>query len=71
MCDHRNRVMVQKGQKYRRAGGADNWEVLGPRQNPGCEGEWFLSKVDGGIVVTVHEQDLESGTMWAFVPDDA
>ncbi len=63
--------MVHKGQKYRRAGGANNWEVLGPRQDLGHEGEWFLSKVDGGVVVTVYERDLESGTMWAFVPDDA
>ena len=63
--------MVDKGQKYRKAGETDIWEVLGPRNNPGREGEWFLSKVDGGVVVTVHERDLESGTMWAFVPDDA
>ena len=63
--------MVHKGQKYRKAGETDIWEVLGPRKNPNREGEWFLSKVDGGSIETVHERHLESGTAWAIVPDDA
>ncbi len=63
--------MVRKGQKYRKGGGPEIWEVLGPRQDLDREGEWFLSKVDGGAVETVHDRDLESGTTWAFVPDDA
>ncbi len=62
--------MVHKGQRYRKAGGTDVWEVLGPRQDLGREGEWFLSKVDGGVVETVPERDLDGGTAWTFVPDD-
>ncbi len=43
--------MVEKGQKYRKVGEDSGvWEVLGPRKNPDREGEWFLSKVDGGSI---------------------
>ncbi len=63
--------MVHKGQKYRKVGEDGVWEVLGPRQNPDREGEWFLSKLGGGTVESVHERDLESGSSWTPVPDDA
>jgi len=62
--------MVHKGQKYRKSGGTEIWEVLGQRLDLGHEGEWFLSKIDGGIVEAVHERDLESGTAWTSVPHD-
>ncbi len=63
--------MVHKGQKYRKVGEDGVWEVLGPRKHPGREGEWFLSKVDGGSIEAVHERHLENGTEWTPVPDDA
>ncbi len=63
--------MVHKGQRYRKVSEDGVWEVLGPRKNPDREGEWFLSKVDGGSIEAVHERDLENGTEWTPVPDDA
>ena len=59
--------MVHKGQKYRKVGEDGVWEVLGLSHKD----EWFLSKVDGGVIETVHERDLESGSSWTPVPGDA
>ena len=62
--------MIDKGQKYRKVGEDNVWEVLGPRKNPDREGDWVLCKVNGGSVEAVHEQDLENGTKWTPVLDD-
>ena len=70
MAETRNNSDRLNRRDNRKAGETNNWEVLGPRQNLGHEDEWFLSKVDGGAVETVHERDLESGAAWSFVPDD-
>ncbi len=63
--------MVHNGQKFRRVYETDVWEIVGPRLGAGHEKEWFLIKVDGGKVESVHERDLESGSHWTPVPDDA
>ena len=63
--------MDRTGRKYRKVGEGGVWEVLSPRQGLNHESEWFLSKVGGGAVESVHEQDLESGSSWVPVPDDA
>ncbi len=63
--------MIYRGQIYRKVGENGVWEVLGPRQDLNHEGEWFLSKLGGGTVETVHERDLESGSSWTPIADDA
>ena len=55
-------TMIQKGQKFQKAGAADIWEILGPR--PRHENEWYLAKEGGGKIESVDEHDLESGTDW-------
>ncbi len=62
--------MVYRGQRYRKVGEDGVWEVLGPRKNPDREGEWFLSKVDGGSIEAVHERDLEHRNLWIPIRDD-
>ena len=69
--------MVHKGQKFRKVGARGVWEVIGPRQNllgrtlDEHEDQWFLVKEGGGKVESVHERDLESGTAWSIVSDNA
>ncbi len=69
--------MVHKGQKFRKVGARDVWEVLGPRQNlmgqtpDEHQGQWFLAKEGGGKVEAILDLELESGTNWTLVPDDA
>ncbi len=69
--------MVHKGQKFRKVGATGVWEVIGPRQNllgrtlDEHKDQWFLAKEGGGKVESVHERDLESGTVWSIVSDTA
>ena len=60
--------MVHKGQKFKRVGARDVWEVLGPR--PRHENEWYLAKESGGKIESAKEQHLEDGINWALVPED-
>ncbi len=69
--------MVQKGQRFRKVGARGIWVVLGPRQNllgrslDEHEGQWFLAKNGGGKVESILDLELELGTNWTLVPDDA
>ena len=65
--------MVNKGQKFRKAGASGTWVVLGPRQNllgrtrDENERQWLLFKEGGGTVESIPESDLESGSTWTIV----
>ena len=60
-------AMIHKGQKFKKAGAVDIWQVLGPR--PRHENEWYLAKESGGKIESILERDLECD--WTLVPDDA
>ncbi len=69
--------MVHKGQKFRKVGAKGMWVVIGPRQNllgrtlDEHEGQWFLAKEGGGKVEAILDLELEIGTNWTLVSDDA
>ena len=68
--------MIHKGQRFRKVGARGIWVVLGPRQNllgqpDEHQGQWFMAQEGGGKVEAILDLELESGTNWTLVPDDA